>query len=177
MKSLFAVLTLCGALICAPASQADSFAAMEIEPLSEKIVAADFTLPGLDGNESKLADYRGKVVLLNFWATWCAPCLREMPGMEVLSQKFGDKDFVVLGISNDQASHNKRVATFIKRLNLTFPVLLDTDGKVSEYFSVSGIPVSFLIARDGSILAHIVGEREWGGQKAFDLIEHLLNRS
>jgi len=150
---------------------------MEIEPLSKKIVAADFTLPALDGSESNLSDYKGKVVLLNFWATWCSPCLREMPGMEKLSQHFRDDEFVVLGISNDQPSHKKRVATFIKRLNLTFPVLLDSDGKVSEDFSVAGIPVSFLIARDGSILAHIVGEREWGDQKAFDLIEHLLNRS
>jgi len=177
MKSLFSVLTLCGALICASVSQANPYAAMGIEPLAEKIVAADFTLAALDGSESNLSDYRGKVVLLNFWATWCTPCLREMPGMENLSQHFRDDEFVVLGISNDQPSHKKRVATFIKRLSLTFPVLLDSDGKVSEYFSVAGIPVSFLIARDGSILAHIVGEREWDSAEAIGLVEYLLQQS
>ncbi len=174
MKPLFAVLTLCGALLCAPVSHANSFAAMGIEPLTEKIVAADFILAAVDGSESSLSDYKGKVVLLNFWATWCTPCLREMPGMESLWQKYRDSGFVVLGISNDQASHKKRVATFLKRLNLSFPVLLDSDGKVSEYFSVSGIPVSFLIGRDGTVLAHIVGEREWGGDASFELIEQLL---
>lgn len=81
---------------------------------------------------------------------------------------------MVLGISNDQASHKKCVATFIKRLDLSFPVLLDSDGKVSEYFSVSGIPVSFLIGRDGAVLAHVVGEREWGSEASFELIDYLL---
>jgi len=176
MRSLFAALLLFGTLICAPASHASPFAAMEITPLSEKIVAPGFTLAALDGRESNLSDYKGKVMLLNFWATWCAPCLREMPGMENLSQKFRDDEFVVLGISNDQPRYKKRVATFIKRLNLTFPVLLDSDGKVSDDFSVAGIPVSFLIARDGTVLAHVVGEREWDSVEAFELIEYLLRQ-
>ena len=174
MKSLLAMFALCGVLLYAPISQANPFAAMEIAPLSGKVIAPEFTLPALDGVESELADYRGNVVLLNFWATWCMPCLREMPGMEKLSQRFRGSDFVVLGISNDQPSHKKRVATFLRRLNLTFPVLLDSDSDVSERYEVAGIPVSFLLDREGAVIAHIVGEREWGSQEAFDLIEHLL---
>ena len=177
MKTVITILSLCGLLLCGSVAKAEPFSAMEIEPLSERVKAPALKLAGLDGIEKTLADYEGKVVLLNFWATWCAPCLREMPDMERLWQKYRDSDFVVVGISNDQSRYKKRVATFIRKVNLTFPILLDSNSDVSERYEVAGIPVSFLIARDGTVVARIVGEREWGSAEAFELVDYLLQQS
>ncbi len=154
---------------------ANPFTAMKITPLTEtKKTALNFTLEHLNGTTSSLHDFSGKVVLLNFWATWCLPCIQEMPDMERLWQQYKDAGLVVLGVSNDDAGKRKRVETFIDRVNLSFPILLDPDSTVSNLYDVSAIPVSYLISREGILLAKIVGVREWASPESFTLIEHLL---
>jgi len=135
--------------------------------------APDFTLNLLNGEETALRDYRGQVVMLNFWATWCAPCRKEMPEMQDLWQKFKDKGFVVLAISEDEG-HEKRIKGFVKKLGLSFPILLDPQGEVSDRYKSTGLPTTFLIDRDGKVVATVVGLRDWGNAESVALIKSLL---
>ena len=177
MRMLLTTFVFSLGLLNASLANANPFTALNITPMSETHSAPSFELPAPDGRMGKLSDYSGKVVLLNFWATWCSPCLKEMPGMELLWKKYRDQGLVVLGVSNDQKNFGKRVNTFIKRVDLSFPILLDTESEVSDLYDVSGIPVSFLISRDGKILAEVVGVREWSSPEAFALVEDLLLQS
>jgi peroxiredoxin len=119
---------------------------------------ADFTLADLQGKSWTLKDLRGKVVLLNFWATWCPPCRKEMPDLEALYLKFKDKDqgFVVLAISDEDAA---KVNHFLAERNITYPVLLDPGRKVNEQFQVEGIPKSFVYDRSGKLVAQSIDMR------------------
>ncbi len=176
MKLCLTVLIVSIGLLNAPFVNADPFSVMDITPVTQKVLAPGFSLDNLNGNSASLIDYTGEVVLLNFWATWCLPCRQEMPAMERLWQRYKDKGLVVLGVSNDDAGKRRRVATFVKKVDLSFPILLDTESLVSDLYSVSGIPVSYLIGRDGRLLAKIVGTREWDSQDAFSLVENLLKK-
>lgn len=175
MKQMLKHLLLCYFFSVLPISAlADPFADLNITPVTTDVFAPEFNTLNLNGNKTNLSDYAGNVVLLNFWATWCSPCRREMPDMEKLWQRYQDSGFVVVGMSNDEGDKRKRIATFIKKVKLSFPILLDPDSKISDLYDVSGIPVSFLINREGKIVAKIVGTREWASPEAFALIEQLL---
>jgi len=152
------------------------FTDLFIVPEVARHTAPDFVSENLRGGKTGLADYRGKVVLLNFWATWCMPCREEMPGMEALWQKYKDQGFVIVAISNDEGS-KKRVATFSKLLDLSFPILLDPDGEVNDLYKVSNMPTSFLIDGSGKIISRIVGTMEWSSPQAVQLVEELLSQS
>jgi peroxiredoxin len=119
---------------------------------------ADFTLADLHGKNWTPKDLRGKVVLLNFWATWCPPCRKEMPDIEALYLKFKDKDqgFVVLAISDEDAS---KVNPFLAERNITYPVLLDPGRKVNEQFRIEGIPKSFVYDRSDKLVAQSIDMR------------------
>ncbi len=138
--------------------------------------APDFTLPTLDGNSASLADYRGKVVLLNFWATWCPPCIWEMPSMESLYQRFKDRGFEVLAVSIDTKGEDV-VRPFVKDYNLTFPVLLDSDSDVYRRYGVTGVPESFIIDRDGKVASKIVGARDWAEAEWLDYFDQLIGKT
>lgn len=144
-----------------------------VVPEMERHAAPEFVLENLQGGDAALADYRGKVILLNFWATWCMPCRAEMPGMEALWQKYRGEGFVVVAISNDEGS-KKRVETFTKLLDLSFFVLLDPNGEVNDLYKVSNMPTSVLIDRNGKIISRIVGAEDWSAPEATQLIEELL---
>jgi peroxiredoxin len=116
----------------------------------------DFSLKDLSGKTWTFSDLRGKVVLVNFWATWCPPCRKEMPDLETLYQRFGSKDFVVLGISDEDAA---KVEPFIRERKVSFPVLLDPERKVNDSFVVEGIPKSFVYDRDGKLVAQSIDMR------------------
>ncbi len=116
----------------------------------------DFTLKDLSGKSWTFSELRGKVVLVNFWATWCPPCRKEMPDLETLYERFGSKGFVVLGISDENAA---KVVSFIGERKLTFPVLLDPGRKVNERFVVEGIPKSFVYDREGKLVAQSIDMR------------------
>jgi len=124
-----------------------------------KPLAADFTLRDLDGKDHKLSDYRGKVVFLNFWATWCPPCRTEIPSMERLNEVLGSKDFVMLAINTDE--NVKDLEAFVKEKAHNFTVLSDADGKIQKLYNVFKFPETFVIDQQGNIVEHIVGARDW----------------
>jgi len=115
-----------------------------------------FTLKDLSGKTWTFAELRGKVVLVNFWATWCPPCRKEMPDLETLYERFSSKGLVVLGISDEEAA---KVEPFIRESQVSFPVLLDPGRKVNEMFVVEGIPKSFVYDREGKLVAQSIDMR------------------
>jgi len=115
-----------------------------------------FTLQDLSGKTWTFAELRGKVVLVNFWATWCPPCRKEMPDLETLFERFRSKGLVVLGISDEEAA---KVEPFIRERKVSFPVLLDPGRKVNEMFVVEGIPKSFVYDREGKLVAQSIDMR------------------
>ena len=117
--------------------------------------AEDFQLIDLNGKTQSLNDYRGKIVLLNFWATWCKPCTTEMPAMQVIYDKLADKGFVVLAIN--ELEDDAKVREHIVQYGHTFPVLMDRDNKVANQFGVYGLPVSFFIDERGVVREYIKG--------------------
>ena len=123
--------------------------------------AKNFTLPDLDGKPRKLSDYRGKVVLVNFWATWCPPCRREMPSMERLSQRLKDQPFVILAIN--QQEDPEEVFVFTGQLDPapTFPILFDRTSKVANAWGVLGLPASFIVDQQGRVVYRAMGGREF----------------
>ena len=117
---------------------------------------ADFTLSDLEGKTWHLEDLKGKVVLVNFWATWCPPCRKEMPDLQALYDKYKDQGLVVLSISDEDAA---KVAPFIAERKISYPVLLDRGRKVNEAFVVEGIPKSFVYDREGKLVAQSIDMR------------------
>ncbi|MGP0076477.1 MAG: TlpA disulfide reductase family protein [Bryobacteraceae bacterium] len=117
---------------------------------------ADFTLTDLNGMKWNLRALAGKVVLVNFWATWCPPCRKELPDLEALYQRFGSRGFVILAISDEEAG---KVAPFVAAHKLTYPVLLDPGRKVNELLQISGIPKSFVYDRKGKLAAEAIDMR------------------
>jgi len=133
-----------------------SSAMAKLESDDAKRQKADFTLNDLQGKRWHLLDLRGKVVLVNFWATWCPPCRKEMPDLDALYNKFKDQGLVVLAISDEQAA---KVAPFIGERKISYPVLLDPGRKVNELFQVEGIPKSFVFDREGKMVAQSIDMR------------------
>jgi len=133
-----------------------SAAMSKLEEQDRNREKADFTLTDLNGKNWTLKDLRGKVVLLNFWATWCPPCRKEMPDLEALYRRFEPEGFVILGISDEEAG---KVKPFIEQQGITYPVLLDPGRKVNELFQIQGIPKTFVYDRDGKIVAQSIDMR------------------
>lgn len=114
--------------------------------------APDFSLPGLTGESIRLSDLRGQVVLVNFWTTWCPPCREEMPALQQVYERLGERGLVVLGVNWTQVDDPQAVEPFARELGLTFPILLDRYGAVSEeLYQILGLPTSILIDRDGTV--------------------------
>ena len=132
--------------------------------------AADFTLTDLDGHQQSLSQYRGKVVLLNFWATWCKPCTTEMPAMQACYDKLRDKGFVVLAVN--ELEDDDKVREHIRAYKHTFPVLMDRDNKVANQFGVFGLPVSVFIDEKGVVQEYIKGGL-LTEQKILDVVSRL----
>lgn len=118
---------------------------------------ADFTLTDLQGKSWTLKDLHGKVVLVNFWATWCPPCRKEMPDLEALYKRFQDQGFVILAISEDEETD--KVKPFIAERKISYPILLDPGQKVNNLFQVDGIPKSFVYDRNGKLVAQSIDMR------------------
>ena len=111
--------------------------------------ANNFTLKSKSGKNIKLSEYRGQVVLLNFWASWCGPCRAEMPALDALYKKYKSLGFVVLGVNVDDKKD--KADALLKKIPVSFPILYDTDKKITELYSVSAMPSSYFIDRDGKI--------------------------
>jgi peroxiredoxin len=142
------------------------------EPIRPGQAAPLFSLPRLDGGAPvRLSDLRGKVVLLNFWATWCKPCEDEMPAMQRLYEGLAGTDFEMLAVSLD--AERAPVEAFQERLGLSFPILHDPAKAVSEAYQTYRYPESYLIDRDGRILARYIGPRDWDAAVYRDRIRRL----
>lgn len=141
----------------------------------ERVLANPFTLPDLQGKIVRLADLKGDVILINFWATWCGDCLLEMPEFEKLYQKLKGKGLSILAVSLDKKGAAE-IEAFLKNenLNLTYPILLDPDGHVSRAYGISWVPATIIIGRNGKVIERILGVRPWGGKQAMKSFEHLL---
>ncbi|GIP56342.1 TlpA disulfide reductase family protein [Paenibacillus sp. FSL W8-0186] len=128
--------------------------------------APDFTLYNLDGNEVKLSDYRGKTVLLNFWASWCPPCRLEMPHMEKFYAKYADKDAVVLAVNMTHLEEGKEhVKSFLKDLGLTFPHALDETGRITDQYQVIAYPTTYVLNAKGVITQRFQGAIDYNIMK------------
>lgn len=134
--------------------------------------AVDFSLPDLDGREVRLSDLRGKVVLLNFWATWCKPCKEEMPSMEELYQILKEKDFAMLAVSIDKKSSD--IKPFKEELKLTLPILHDRWGSVDRRYKLTGVPETYIIDQNGILAEKIIGPRDWTKTENVKVILDLL---
>ncbi len=135
--------------------------------------APEFALLALGGGEKKLSDFHGRVVLLTFWATWCAPCRHEMAQIESLWRKYRSQGFTVLAVNVDRGNRTG-VADFIRSLHVSFPVLLDPGGDVRNRYEVRALPTSYIIGRGGKIIGRIIGERDWSSDAAAHLIRPIL---
>ncbi len=139
-------------------------------------LAPGFTLRNLKGNYVSLEKYRGQVVVLNFWATWCAPCRVEMPSFENLYRRFRSEGMVVLAVAIDKNADAK-VKSFVDEYGLSFPVLLDAKGEVEQLYPSVTIPFTYVIDREGRIVARVDGAKNWESEETFEAIEYLLNKT
>jgi peroxiredoxin len=147
------------------------------QPIAAGKTAAPFKLTDLQGDPVSMADLRGKVVFLNIWATWCAPCREEMPSMEKLYERMrGNKGFVMLAVSQDTSGRDE-VLNYVKKHGYHFDVLLDPKNAVAEAYNVSGVPETFIIDRQGRIVAHHSGAFDWSQPAIADALEELLKDS
>jgi len=135
--------------------------------------APNFQLRDMNGRNVSLSDLRGKVVLLNFWATWCGPCRVEMPAMERLYRAYDRKDFEILAVSTD-AQGTAVTRPFQQENKLTFPILHDSDFRVGLSYGARTLPMTFMVDRQGIVRQHIFGARDWEALEAHQLIEMLM---
>ena len=149
------------------------FGTTDSAQVEEGVDAPNFTLKNLEGKEVSLSDFRGKHVLVNFWATWCGPCKIEMPSLEALYQRFKNKNFVMLAISNDMFGATI-VKPFVKANKISFPVLLDQRLKASNAFGVVSLPATFMIDPKGKILGALYGAEDWATPSNILYFENLL---
>ncbi|TFG60518.1 MAG: TlpA family protein disulfide reductase [Spirochaetales bacterium] len=139
---------------------------------TQAFAAPDFILKNLAGESKTLTSYRGKIVFLNFWATWCPPCREEMPSIEKLHREFKNEPFVILAI--DLREDLPTVAKFIKDNKYTYEILLDETGLVGgDLYGVEGIPTTYIIGKDGRIIGRLVGTRQWTGEEVYSVFRGL----
>ena len=147
------------------------------------VAAPNFQARDLDGQVVELEDHQGKVVMVNIWATWCAPCLEEMPSIERLYKEFHSSGLEIMAVSVDaeagqmDASRNQLggdIQAFGDSLSLTFPLLHDPSGAIAELYKTTGVPETFVIGRDGVIYKKVAGGTEWDAPEHKDLVRRLL---
>jgi len=148
---------------------------VKIVPIEIGLPAPDFTFPGINGKMVSLSDFRGKVVLVNIWATWCASCVDEMPSMERLYQNLKGKDFEILAVSIDSLGV-KVVAPFMKKYKLTFPALIDSSGTIGAGYRTTGVPESFIIDKNGILVKKIIGPRDWTQPELLRFFQDLIQK-
>lgn len=146
------------------------------EGISEREIAPDFTLKDLKGMEVNLKEFRGKVVLLNFWATWCSPCRIEIPSMVELYKKYKDRGLEIIGVNLDKLGKSE-VEKFSQEHKINFPVLLNPSGDVASLYGVVVLPTTVFLDRDGKIKGRISGAVDWTAEANLKTVELLLELS
>lgn len=136
-------------------------------------LAPEFTVRSLDGRRVRLSDFKGRVVVLNLWATWCAPCRVEMPSIENLYRRFRSEGLAVLAVSLDKGDVQK-VRDFAAEYRLSFPVVIDADGEVESRYQTLTIPTTFVIDKHGRVAAKVDGAKNWQSDETFEALDFLL---
>jgi cytochrome c biogenesis protein CcmG/thiol:disulfide interchange protein DsbE len=170
------IVTLGGLVILALAFGIVWLQSSKYEPLTVGMAAPDFSLPDMQGKTVRLSDYRGKVVFVNFWATWCKPCKEEMPSMEILWENFKSEDFVMLAISMDRVTTKKDIPPFIESMNLTFPILTDSWGQTDKRYKLMGVPETYIIDQNGVLREKVIGPRDWTLKDSVATVVQLLQK-
>jgi len=147
--------------------------AKTIYELETRIVAPDFTLKDVDGKTHRLSDYRGKVVMINFWATWCPPCRFELPSMQRAYEKLKrtDVEFLAINLGEDADT----IFTFTADYPVTFPLLMDLDSAVANLYPVIGLPTTYFVSPKGILIYRAIGSREWDEDQMIEKILSLKN--
>jgi peroxiredoxin len=148
------------------------FTKLGVEPLHKKGLAPDFTLKDPSGASVNLRSLKGKVVFLNFWATWCPSCKLEMPAMEELHRELGGRGLVILAVNFQEAP--EEIREFLRRHGLTFATPLDQKSEVFQLYQAWSLPTTYIIDKNGEIVGRIVGYRDWNSDSARALFRHLL---
>lgn len=161
MKDLLFYLLCLTLLLARPAISSET--QQTLPEIAKPFVATDFSLTGEDGKVYRLSELRGKVVVLNFWATWCPPCRYEMPSLERLWQKVQDKDIVVLAVNVGE--DRDTIFEFGGSYPTTFPIPMDIKGEVIKQYPVVGLPTTYVISAKGMVTHRAVGSREWDSEK------------
>jgi len=159
----------------AEGGEADLFSKIDIKAIKDRKKAPPVSLECVKGGKLDLKSFNGKVVFLNFWATWCGPCKEEMPSMEALYQQFKDKNFVFLTISVDYEGLPP-VKTFIEKQKYSFPVLLDPKNETLDLFGVTRIPTTFIIDKEGRMIGRVIGPRNWKSPEIESLVQQLIGK-
>ncbi len=173
--SLFIVLVSFTLSFSSEKSREELFLKIGIQPIKRDTKAPDFRLENLKGEKLELKYFKGKVIFLNFWATWCGPCKEEMPSMEILYQQFKEKDFVFISISVDYEGR-KSVKNFIEKQRYTFPVLLDPKCDVLDLYEVKRIPTTIIIDRNKKVIGRATGPINWKSPEVISLLCILLGK-
>jgi peroxiredoxin len=134
----------------------------------------DFSLLDINGQLFTLSDFKGKIVFLNFWTTWCPECRVEMPSMEKLYKRLNGQDFTMIAVNLQEPA--LRVKTFLKKYPLTFTILLDSKGEIGPQFGIRAVPTTFILDKNGGIIGKALGNRQWDSKESMALFEHLINR-
>ena len=141
----------------------------------EGYMAPRFSLRNLKGNMEGLDDYLGKVIVVNFWATWCVPCVKEMPSFENLYRRYRSQGLTLLAVSLDKGDSTK-VQEFADKHKLSFPILLDTKGVAEKLYPSFSIPFTYVIDKQGRVVARVDGAKNWESSETFEAVEHLLKQ-
>lgn len=170
---LAVIVLLAGGLVAATRYMGD-----ELFPVSVGTAAPDFRATTLDAaapaTTKGIADYRGQVVLLNVWATWCPPCRVEMPSIERIHQEYGPRGLKVVAVSIDDKGQEQAVRDFARGLGLTFELLHDPTGAIQKAYQTTGVPETFVIGGDGVIRKKVIGAADWSSPANRALVEQLL---
>ena len=157
-----------------PAYASDPFVALKMSRLPTGSMLTPFALTTLDGQVVKSGELAGKVVLVNFWATWCGPCKEEMPSLARLQQQLDPTQFTVVTVTTDL--QRQGIAHFLSQLGVRLPVLFDEDQEVSRSFMVRGLPTTIVIARYGALAGRAVGPRIWDSSEAVAVMRQVMER-
>ena len=149
--------------------------AMSVIKPKVRMEAPDFTLVDIYGKPRGLSDFKGKVIVLNFWATFCGPCREEMPAMEKLWREFKDRGLVIIAVAGDKGQKSMhKVKEFCEMYGVSFPVLLDPKGDVRRNYEVVALPTSYIIGRDNKLSGKIIGARHWDAEESRQLFDAIL---
>jgi cytochrome c biogenesis protein CcmG/thiol:disulfide interchange protein DsbE len=165
------------ALVAAIAYGATQYLRKELFPVELGTKAPDFKALTLDSipREKRLADYRGQVLMINVWATWCLPCRVEMPSIEALNKAYASKGLKIVAVSIDDPGTDATIRAFVKQYGLTFEVLHDAQARISDSYDITGYPETFIVGRDGIIRKKLISASDWNSPDARALVERLLS--